>query len=155
MPSTCNRDIYKNLNSRAPHEPERSGTAATANERGDAARAAAAIQNINSSAQERRGTTAAANEPEGAAAANERVERAARTAAANQREFLHAYTAPTLTQAKRSYAGYTIRQGMAIILEHSFMIRTNSEKFTALTSVSDQKEALGQSISVLEYNRGN
>ena len=37
--------------------------------------------------------------------------------------------ARTLTQSKRSYAGYTIRQGMAIVLEHNFMMteagRTN------------------------------
>ena len=30
--------------------------------------------------------------------------------------------ARTLTQSKRSYAGYTIRQGMAIVLEHNFMM---------------------------------
>ena len=45
--------------------------------------------------------------------------------ACNQREGnrTYAFTPPTQTQAKRSYAGYTIRQGMAIILEHNFMMR--------------------------------
>jgi len=30
--------------------------------------------------------------------------------------------ARTLTQTKRSYAGFTVRQGMAIVLEHNFMM---------------------------------
>lgn len=36
--------------------------------------------------------------------------------------------ARTLTQTKRSYAGYTVRQGLAITMEHNFMMSANGRQ---------------------------
>jgi hypothetical protein len=51
--------------------------------------------------------------------------------------------ARTLTQSKRSFAGYMVRQGMAIVLEHNFMMTpTGRENF---------KNQLNQLIGSIQY----